>query len=108
MAAIRRKARSTIVHNYELEHCLGEQLKLVAQLVGGKRPAAGSKPGQPLYRLPKDAAAKPAPAKAPARALAKAAKPAAAKKKAAGKRSEERREGKECVSTCRSRWPTDL
>src|SRR3546814_12153477 len=24
----------------------------------------------------------------------------------AGKRSEERRVGKECVSTCRSRWPT--
>src|SRR3546814_16743332 len=83
MAAIRKKARSTTVQNYELEHCLGEQLKLVAQLVGGKRPAAGSKPGQPLYRLPKGAAVKQAPAKAPA----KAAKPAAAKKKAAGKKS---------------------
>src|SRR3546814_9587912 len=46
MAAIRKKSRSTTVQNYELEHCLGEQPKLVSQLVGGKRPAAGSKPGQ--------------------------------------------------------------
>jgi glycosyltransferase involved in cell wall biosynthesis len=85
MAAIRKKARSTIVQNYDLESCLAEQLKLVEALVEGKRPAPGGKPGRPAYRLPKGIAPKPAPAKAAAK---KAAKPAAAKakKKAAAKK----------------------
>src|SRR3546814_12480005 len=47
MAAIRKKARSTIVQRYELERCLDEQLKLVAALVGGKPPLAGGPPGKP-------------------------------------------------------------
>jgi hypothetical protein len=85
MAAIRRKARSTIVQNYDLESCLAEQLKLVEALVEGKRPAPGGKPGRPAYRLPKGITPKPAPAKAIAK---KVAKPAAAKakKKAAAKK----------------------
>ena len=85
MAAIRKKARSTIVQNYELESCLAEQLKLVEALVAGKRPAPGGKPGRPAYRLPQGITAKPAPGKAAAK---KAPKPTAgkAKKKAAGKK----------------------
>src|SRR3546814_7878177 len=63
MAAIRKKARSTIVQRYELERCLDEQLKLVAALVGGKRPLAGGTPGKPDYRLPKEAQPTPAQAK---------------------------------------------
>src|SRR3546814_14518877 len=104
MAAIRKKARSTIVQRYELERCLDEQLKLVAALVGGKRPLAGGTPGKPDYRLPKEAQPTPAPAKKTA-AKKTAAKKAAAKNptKAAGKESEERRKGKEWVRTCRSR-----
>jgi glycosyltransferase involved in cell wall biosynthesis len=85
MAAIRKKARSTIVQNYELESCLAEQLKLVEALVEGKRPAPGGKPGKPAYRLPQGITPKPAPGKAAAK---KAPKPTAgkAKKKAAGKK----------------------
>src|SRR5690606_38972686 len=51
MAAIRKKARATVVQNYALEHCLAEQLKLVEALIGGKRPVPGGKPGKPAYRL---------------------------------------------------------
>lgn len=87
MAAIRKKARQTIVQTYELEHCLTEQLKLVQQLVDGKRPVAGGPPGKPAYRLPKDAqpvakkpaAKKPAAKKAPAKAKAATKKRAKAK-----------------------------
>ncbi len=69
MKAIRKKARATILQNYELESCLAEQLKLIANLVDGKRPVASAKPGKPNYRLPKgvtsrSAAAKPGGAKA--------------------------------------------
>src|SRR3546814_11441991 len=91
---------------FRSERCLDEQLKLVAALVGGKRPLAGGTPGKPDYRLPKEAQPTPAPAKKTA-AKKTAAKKAAAKKptKAAGKkRPEERRVGKECVSPWRSRW----
>lgn len=73
MAAIRKKARQTIVQNYELEDCLAKQMKLVDQLLGGKRPVAGGKPGKPLYRLPQGATAKPGNAKASAKKPAKAA-----------------------------------
>jgi glycosyltransferase involved in cell wall biosynthesis len=85
MAAIRKKARSTIVQNYDLEHCLAEQLKLIDSLVGGKRPVAGAKPGNPTYRLPAGAKAKPA---APtAKKIAKSrTKPTGSKKKAARKK----------------------
>ncbi|NIA72026.1 glycosyltransferase [Pelagibius litoralis] len=50
MAAIRKKARATVLQNYDLEKCLKEQLKLIENLVAGKRPVAGSKPGKPSYR----------------------------------------------------------
>lgn len=88
MAAIRKKARQTVLQNYELEHCLSEQLKLVDALVGGKRPVAGGKPGKPAYRLAK--AATPAGgdrAKSATKAAGKkAAKTAAGKAKPAAKK----------------------
>ena len=83
MAAIRKKARSTIVQNYELEKCLAEQFKLIENLIEGKRPVASSKPGKPTYRLPKATAASGTAAeakKAPARGKAKATAKATAKK----------------------------
>ena len=79
MAAIRKKARQTIVQNFELESCLTAQLKLIESLVDGKRPVPGGAPGKPSYRTPKGAAAK---KPAAAKATKKAAK-APAKKKAA-------------------------
>ena len=72
MSAIRKKARSTIVQNYELEKCLKAQLKLIENLVAGKRPVASSKPGKPTFRMPaksagaKTAAKKPAAKRKPA------------------------------------------
>lgn len=63
MAAMRRKARQTIVQTYELENCLDQQFKLIDDLIGGKRPSAGGKPGMPSYCLPKSASAQEAPAK---------------------------------------------
>lgn len=92
MAAIRKKARQTIVQNYELESCLDAQLKLIGSLVEGKRPVPGGAPGKPSYRTPKGAAAKkPAEAKtakkaAKAPAKKKAAKATGGKKKAARKK----------------------
>jgi glycosyltransferase involved in cell wall biosynthesis len=72
MAAIRKKARQTIVQNYELESCLAEQFKLIENLIGGKRPTAGTKPSKPTYRAAKGAAAtKAAPARKAAKAPAK-------------------------------------
>lgn len=82
MAAIRKKARSTIVQNYELEKCLAEQFKLIENLIGGRRPVASSKPGKPAYRLPKGAAGG-AGKKAAGGAAAKTAK-AKAKKTGSG------------------------
>ena len=64
MKAIRKKARATILQNYELENCLAEQLKLIANLVDGKRPVAGTKPGKPNYRLPKGDSSKSSTSKA--------------------------------------------
>ncbi|GAB4367116.1 MAG: glycosyltransferase family 4 protein [Kiloniellaceae bacterium] len=91
MAAIRKKARQTIVQNYELESCLDAQLKLIGSLVEGKRPVPGGAPGKPSYRTPKGAAKKPSAAKAAAKKAAKApakkaAKAAGGKKKAARKK----------------------
>lgn len=92
MAAIRKKARSTIAQNYDLEDCLNRQLDLIGSLVAGKRPAAGAKPGQPSYRLPPGTTAKKAApagkgAKKPAKAAAKkSGAKAAGKKKAARKK----------------------
>src|SRR3546814_3316325 len=83
MAAIRQQAPSTILQRYELERCLDEQLKLLAALVGGKRPLAGGTPGKPDYRPPKDAPPTPAPAEKTA------AKKTAAKKTAAQKPTKE-------------------
>ncbi len=83
MAAMRKKARSTVIQNYELEKCLAEQFKLIENLIEGKRPVASSKPGKPTYRLPKGAAAGKKAAgtsKAKAKAGAKKATKAAAKK----------------------------
>jgi len=85
MAAIRKKARQTVEQNYELEKCLAEQFKLIDNLVGGKRPTAGSKPGLPSYRLPKESAATPPGQKAGAKkttAKKTATKKATAKKPA--------------------------
>jgi glycosyltransferase involved in cell wall biosynthesis len=88
MAAIRKKARSTILQKYELEDCLAAQFKLIDSLIIGKRPLAGTTPGKPAYRLPQAAPAKQAPAKkAPAKAAAKKAdKAGTGKKKAARKK----------------------
>jgi glycosyltransferase involved in cell wall biosynthesis len=82
-AAIRKKARSTIVQKYELEKCLAEQFKLIDSLIEGKRPFASSTPGKPSYRLPKGVAAKAGTAKTAAKKKAPAKK--AAKKKAPAK-----------------------
>jgi len=91
MAAIRKKARATILQNYKLEDCLAEQLKLIDDLIAGKLPTPGAKDGKPVYRLPKGAVAKGAAAKkAPAKAkppAAKKAAPAKAKKPAKSRRS---------------------
>lgn len=88
MATLRKKARQTIVQTYELEKCLAEQFKLIDNLIGGKRPTAGSKPGVPNYRLPKEAVTKKTAEKK--RAPKKAGKRTAAKKKAQGKATKSR------------------
>lgn len=73
MAAIRKKARATVLQNYELEKCLKEQLKLIENLVAGKLPVAGTKAGKPSFRMAaKSASGKSAAKKKPA-AKAKAA-----------------------------------
>ncbi len=54
MAAIRKKARASIVQTYDLEKCLKEQLKLIDNLIAGKRPVAGSKEGKPSFRTPRN------------------------------------------------------
>jgi len=88
MAAIRKKARSTILQTYDLEDCLAAQFKLIDSLIIGKRPLAGTTPGKPAYRLPQAAPAKQAPAKkAPVKAATKKAdKAGTGKKKAARKK----------------------
>ncbi|WP_422366250.1 glycosyltransferase family 4 protein [Pelagibius sp.] len=91
MAAIRKKARATILQSYDLEKCLKEQLKLIDNLVAGKRPTAGSKPGKPSFRMPagKTAAKKPASKKSAAKkSAAKAgAKPQTRTRKSKAKKA---------------------
>mgnify|MGYP003571194904 CR=1 FL=1 len=93
MAAIRKKARATVVQNYELEDCLAAQLKLIADLVAGKRPVPGGPAGKPLYRKPGAAPASPSAAKkaAPAAGTKKAAKKTAAKKAGTRKKAPRRK-----------------
>ncbi len=88
MAAIRKKARSTILQTYELEDCLAAQFRLIDSLIVGKRPTAGARPGQPTYRLPQQATSQSKPGKkAPAKAAAKKAiKATGGKKKVARKK----------------------
>ena len=95
MAAIRKKARRTILETYALEDCLAAQFKLIDSLIIGKRPLAGTRPGKPVYRLPQEAAPESAAAKngsakkKPAKAAAKktGTKKKAARKKAARPRA---------------------
>jgi glycosyltransferase involved in cell wall biosynthesis len=89
MAAIRKKARATVEQNFELESCLAAQLKLIGDLVGGKRPTHGGAPGKPMFRKSGEAAAsKPAAKKAvkPTGAEKPAAKKGGTRKKAAGRK----------------------
>lgn len=93
MAAIRKKARATVLQNYDLEKCLKDQLKLIENLVGGKRPVAGSKPGRPSFRAPsgsvgrKTATKKAAAKKVPAKTGKAAAKPRSRTRKGKAKKA---------------------
>ncbi|MEO3431499.1 glycosyltransferase family 4 protein [Pelagibius sp. CAU 1746] len=91
MAAMRKKARQTVEQNYELERCLAEQFKLIENLIGGKRPAAGGKAGVPSYRLPKGANAKKA---AGAGTAKKAASKKASSKKTTAKKAGAKKAGR--------------
>jgi len=89
MAAIRKKARATVEKNFELENCLAAQLKLIADLVAGKRPTHGGAPGKPVFRKPGGATAlKPAAKKSAKAADAKksTANKSGRRKKAAGRK----------------------
>ena len=91
MAAIRKKARATVVQTYELEDCLAAQLKLIADLVAGKRPVPGGPAGKPLYRKPGTAPATPTTAGTKKAAKKTAPKKTAAKKAGARKKAPRRK-----------------